>query len=163
MVARVRIYVPIAYGVAERDSHRFMEGVLQEMRTMAVGIVGRGQYTTGRLASSIELQGPKTYGLQVRGAIGSRLPYALAVHDGAEIHEIFPKNIGHVYRFGSRKRPQLKFFWRKAGRIAYFPHIPGSLHTIGHSHPGMRGKKYLEIPLVTVGRRHGFKVTTRGI
>jgi len=163
MVAKVRINIPKAYTVAGRDAERFMEFVLQEMRAGAVAILSRGPYTTGHLASTIELQGPKIFGTEVRGALGSRAEHALVVHDGASVHEIFPKEAGHVYRFGSRRRPQLKFFWRKAGRVAYFPHIPGSLHTVGRSHPGMKGKKYLEIPLVTVGRRHGFKVTTRGI
>lgn len=163
MVAKVRINIPKAYAVAGKDSMAFMETVLQEMRAAAVAIAGEGPYTTGKLASSIELQGPKVYGVEVRGAIGSRLPHALIVHDGADVHEIFPKNAVHVYRFGSRKKPQLKFYWRKAGRVVYFPHIPGAPHRIGLSHPGMAGKKYLEIPLKVVGRRHGFKVTTRGI
>ena len=163
MTAKVRINVPRAYEVAGMDAMQFMEKVLQEMRAAAVAIASRGPYTTGHLASSIELQGPKIYGTEVRGAIGSRLSYALLAHDGAKIHEIFPKNAPHVYRFGSMKRPQLKFYWRKAGRVVFFPHIPGAPTRIGLSHPGMAGKKYLEIPLVLVGRRHGFKVTTRGI
>jgi hypothetical protein len=163
MVAKVRINVPKAYAVAGMDASRFMELVLQEMRARAVSILSHGPYTTGSLAGTIELQGPKIFGTEVRGAIGSRADNALVVHDGARVHEIFPKEAGHVYRFGSRKRPQLKFFWRKAGRVAFFPHIPGSPHTVGRSHPGMKGKKYLEIPLVEVGRHHGFKVTTRGI
>lgn len=163
MVAKVRIYVPIAYTVAGRDASHFMETVLQEMRAAAVAIVSGGSYSTGELASTMEIQGPRIYGTQVRGAVGSRSDHALVVHDGAPIHDIFPKSAAHVFRFGSRRRPQLRFFWRRAGRIAYFPHIPGSLHTVGHSHPGMKGKKYLEIPLQVVGRRHGFRVTTRDI
>lgn len=161
--ARVKIYIPIAYHVANQAAEHFMERVLQEMRAGAVGILSEGPYVTGKMASSIELQGPRIYGTQVRGAVGSRLPEALVVHDGAKVHEIFPKGSSHTFRFGSRRRPQLKFFWRRAGRVAYFPHIPGAAHTVGRSHPGMRGKKYLEIPLEIVGRRHGFKVTTRDI
>lgn len=161
--ARVRINIPKAYAVAGKDAAQFMETVLQEMRAGAVAILSAGPYVTGELAASIELQGPKVYGTQVRGAVGSRLPQALVVHDGAQVHDIFPKNAAHVYRFGSKKRPQLRFFWRKVGRVVYFPHIPGAAHKIGYSHPGMRGKKYLEIPLQVVGRRHGFKVTTRDI
>lgn len=161
--ARVRINIPKAYAVAGKDAAQFMEMVLQEMRAGAVAILSEGPYVTGEMAASIELQGPKVYGTQVRGAVGSRLPQALVVHDGASVHDIFPKNASHFYRFGSRKRPQLRFFWRKAGKVVYFPHIPGSARRIGYSHPGMRGKKYLEIPLQVVGRRHGFKVTTRDI
>jgi hypothetical protein len=161
--ARVKIYIPIAHKVSTEATMVFMERVLQEMRAGAVGIASEGPYVTGKLAASIELQGPKIYGEQVRGAIGSRLPEALVIHDGAGVHEIFPKGATHVYRFGSRRRPQLRFFWLRAGRVAYFPHIPGARHKIGLSHPGMSGKKYLEIPLEIVGRRHGFKVTTRGL
>lgn len=164
MVARVRINIPYTYQVAGRDASHFMESTMQEIRAMAVGILSQGEYVTGRLASSLELQGPKVYGTEVRGAVGSRAENALVVHDGAKIHEIFPKaDPAHIYRFGSIKKPQLKFFWRKVGRVAYFPHIPGSSHTVGHSHPGMKGKKYLEIPLQIIGRRHGYKVTTRGL
>jgi len=161
--ARVRINIPKAYAVAGKDAAEFMEMVLQEMRAGAVAILSQGSYTTGELAASIELQGPKVYGTQVRGAVGSRLDKALVVHDGAKVHDIFPKGAAHVYRFGSRRRPQLRFFWRRAGRVVFLPHIPGAAHKIGSSHPGMRGKKYLEIPLEVVGHRHGFKVTTRDI
>jgi|SRR5262245_9888940 len=161
--ARVKIYLPLAYQVATQDALVFMERVLQEMRAGAVAIASEGEYVTGELAASIELQGPKIYGQQVRGACGSRLDKALVIHDGAKVHDIFPKSAPHVYRFNYRGRPQLKFYWRRMGRIAFFPHIPGARHKIGLSHPGMKGKKYLEIPLEIVGRRHGFKVTTRDI
>jgi hypothetical protein len=161
MTAKVRINIPRAYEVAGRDASYFMEKVLQEMRAGAVAILSGGRYSTGEMAASIELQGPKLYGEQVRGAIGSRLPQALVVHDGAKVHDIFPIGVPHVYKFNRRGRPQLRFLWR--GRVAFFPQIPGAPHTVGLSHPGMKGKKYLEIPLVTVGKRHGFKVTTRGI
>jgi hypothetical protein len=161
--ARVRINIPLAYQVANQDALVFMERVIQEMRIMAVGIVATGEYASGALAESIELQGPKIYGTHVRGAVGSRLNYALVVHDGAKVHDIFPKHSPHIYRFNYRGRPKLKFFWRKVGHEVYMPHIPGARHKIGQSHPGMRGKKYLEIPLEIVGRRHGFKVTTRDI
>lgn len=163
MTAKVRINIPKAYFVAGRDASVFMEQVIQEMKAGAIAILAEGEYVTGKLASTLELQGPRIYGTEVRGAVGSRAPNALVVHDGADVHEIFPKSAAHVFRFGSKRRPQLKFFWRRAGRVAFFPHIPGSPHTVGRSHPGMRGKKYLEIPLLAVGRKHGFKVTTRDI
>lgn len=163
MVAKVRINIPKAYAVAGRDAEVFMEQVLQEMRAAAVAIVSDGPYATGHIASTIELQGPRIYGTEVRGAIGSRAENALVVHNGAKVHDIFPKASSHVYRFGSRRRPQLKFYWRRAGKIVWLPHIPGSASRLGRSHPGMKGKKYLSIPLVALGRRHGFKVTIRDI
>lgn len=126
---------------------------------MAVTIVSGGRYSTGELAATMELQGPKVYGEQVRGAVGNRSDHALVVHNGASVHDIFPIGVPHVYQFSRRGRPQLRFLWR--GRIAFFPQIPGAHGTIGRSHPGMRGKRYLEIPLEVVGRRHGFKVTIR--
>lgn len=162
-LARVKIYIPVAIASANRSAEDFMETVLQEMRAAAVAIVSEGEYATGRMASSLELQGPLIRGETVRGAVGSRLDEALVVHDGAKIHEIYPKRSVGVWRPGSHRKPQLKFFWRRKGRFAYFPHIPGGDNTVGISHPGMKGKKYLEIPLKIVGRRHGFKVTTRDL
>ena len=162
-LARVKIYVPLAVAKANGDAARFMEQVLQEMRAGAVIALAHGEYTTGNLAASLEIQGPLIRGESVAGAVGSRLDEALVVHDGARVHDIYPKASRGVWRPGSHRRPQLKFFWRRKGRIAYFPHIPGGPGTIGRSHPGMRGKKYLEIPLLVVGKRHGFKVTLRDI
>lgn len=161
--ARVKIYVPIAIAQANRSAEHFMETVLQEMRAGAVAILSEGEYVTGKMASSIELQGPGIRGERVLGVVGSRLEEALVVHDGAKVHEIYPKASRGVWRPGSHRRPQLKFFWRRKGHVAYFPHIPGGDNTVGRSHPGMKGKKYLEIPLKIVGRRHGFKVTTRDL
>ena len=162
-LARVKIYIPIAIAHANRAAEAFMERVLQEMRAAAVAIVSEGEYATGERAASLELHGPLIRGETVRGAVGSRLEKALVVHDGARVHDIYPKASRGIWRPGSHRRPQLKFFWRRKGRIAFFPHIPGGEGTVGRSHPGMRGKKYLEIPLQIVGRRHGFKVTTRHI
>lgn len=159
MTARVRINVPAAYQVAGQDAYVFVERVLQEMLFLARIQASAGPYSTGELAASLELQGPVLRTPYVRGAIGSRLNYALAVHDGARQHDIFPKGAPHVYRFESRKRPQLKFYWRKEGRVAYFPHIPGSLSTVGRSHPGIRqARRFLADPLELVGRRYGFRV-----
>jgi hypothetical protein len=161
MAARVRIYIPQAYLVAGRSAMDFMEMVLQQMRAMAVTMASTGPYATGALASTIEIQGPILQGTRVGGAVGSRAPNALVIHDGARVHSIFPKGAQRLYWFGSSRRPQLRFFWRRAGRIVTAPHIPMSPHTVGFSHPGMAGKRYLEIPLQVVGRVHGFSVTTR--
>jgi hypothetical protein len=164
MVAKVKVSFPLAVFASERAASEFMETILQEIGAGARAIAATGAYSTGELASSIELQGPLIVGTQVRGAVGSRLNYALAVHDGAKQHWIFPKGAQGVVRFGSRRRPQLKFYWRREGRVAFFPHIPGGPGRVGLSHPGIRyGKKFLEIPMVAVARRHGLKIRTREV
>ena len=164
MAAKVRVNFPLAVFASERAASEFMEMILQEIAAGARAIAGTGAYSTGELASSIELQGPLVVGTQIRGAVGSRLNYALAVHDGAKQHWIFPKGAQGVVRFGSRKRPQLKFYWRREGRVAFFPHIPGGRGRVGLSHPGIRyGKRFLEIPMVAVARRHGLNIRTRDV
>ena len=119
-----------------------------------------GPYSTGTLSLSIHGEGPIVTGDRINGRVGTDLPYAASVHDGAEIHSIFPKGAPAGFRFGSRRRPQLKFYWRKAGRVVFFPHIPGSPSTIGRSHPGQKGKKFLTEPLRDAARRHGMRVIT---
>jgi len=164
MAAKVRVNFPLAVFASERAASEFMEMILQEIAAGARAIAGTGAYSTGELASSIELQGPLVVGTQIRGAVGSRLNYALAVHDGAKQHWIFPKGAQGVVRFGSRKRPQLKFYWRREGRVAFFPHIPGGRGRVGLSHPGIRyGKRFLAIPMVAVARRHGLNIRTRDV
>lgn len=164
MTARVKVVFPLAIKAADKSAVEFMEVILQEIAAGARAIASTGSYSTGELASSIEIQGPLVVGTQVRGAVGSRLDYALAVHDGAKPHWIFPKGAQGVIRFGSRKAPQLRFYWRREGRVAFFPHIPGGPGKIGRSHPGIRyGKKYLEIPMVAVARRHRLNVRTRDV
>jgi hypothetical protein len=164
VTAKVRVNFPLAVFASERAAAQFMETILQEIAAGARAIAGTGTYATGELAESMEIQGPLVVGTQVRGAVGSRLDYALSVHDGAKQHWIFPKGAVGVVRFGSRKRPQLKFYWRREGRVAFFPHIPGGKGRIGLSHPGIRyGKKFLEIPMVAVARRHGLNVRTRDV
>lgn len=164
MAAKVKVYFPVAVFASERAAAEFLEVILQEIHAGAKAIAATGTYATGELADSMEIQGPLIVGTQVRGAVGSRLDYALSVHDGAKQHWIFPKGAVGVIRFADHKRPQLKFFWRREGRIAFFPHIPGSPRTVGRSHPGIRyGKRFLEIPMVAVARRHGLNVRTRDV
>lgn len=164
MTAKVRVFFPVAMFASERAASEFLEVILQEISAGAKAIAATGQYSTGELAESIEIQGPLVVGTQIRGAVGSRKDYALAVHDGADPHWIFPKGAQGVIRFGDRRAPQLRFFWRREGRIAFFPHIPGGPGKIGRSHPGIRyGKRFLEIPMVAVARRHGLHVRTRDV
>ena len=167
MTARVKVVFPLAIKAADKSAVEFMEVILQEIAAGAKAIASTGTYSKGGadgLAESIEIQGPLVVGTQVRGAVGSRKEYALAVHDGARRHDIFPRGAVGILRYKDRKAPQLKFYWRREGRIAFFPHIPGSPRTAARSHPGIRyGKKYLEIPMVAVARRHRLNVRTRDV
>lgn len=116
-----------------------------------------GEYSKGALAASLYIRGPYliTTGrasVHVEGSVGSVLPYAASVERGAEVHNIFPKGSGHFYRFGSRRRPMLRFVWR--GRIVFTPHVPMSVTTIGRSHPGQRGKRYLRNAAIETALRY---------
>lgn len=137
---------------------RLANRVMNEVQEGARAIVSRGPYVTGRLASSIEKQGPFVSGSTVTGRVGTTLDYALAVHNGAEVHDIFPTAARQFYRFGDRSRPQLKFFWRRIGKVVYLPHIPGAPSRIGRSHPGQKGKFFLTRPLAEAAIRHNMRV-----
>jgi hypothetical protein len=139
---------------------RFTRRVLLEIEAQAKIITLQGEYASGALAESITIDGPRLEGTKIRGSVGTRKDYARAVHDGAKVHWIFPKGATGFIRFGSRRKPQLKFFWRREGRVVFMPHVPGSRNKIGHSHPGIRyGKRFLAIPLEAAGRRHNMRVT----
>lgn len=139
---------------ARRRVNEVLDGTV--FGAKALTAPGTGPYTTGHLASTIEKEGPHVTGRLVTGSVVARASYALIAHDGPEIHEIFPKGMPHLYRFGSRKPKQLKFFWRRAGRTVYAPHIPMSPNYIGVSHPGYKGKKFLSTPLRQMARLYGF-------
>lgn len=96
---------------------------------------------TGRLQRSLRKRGPRVLKTRVVGDVGSTLRYAAAVHQGAEAHPIF-----------ARRKPLLVFFWARE-----------SVTFVGYrvNHPGVRRfarTQYLYLPLVLVGRRHGFIV-----
>ena len=156
-MARVIIYHALARAHSMEVAKRLVRQVLYETEFGAKIMSAGGPYSVGNLSESIHSDGPNMSGTSVTGTVGSKLPYARAVHDGAKVHWIFPKASKGVIRFGSRRRPQLKFFWRKAGRVVYLPHIPGSVDRIGHSHPGVKAKHYLTEPLRNAARRHGFR------
>lgn len=140
---------------------RLVTQVMYEVAFEAHAICLQGEYATGRLAASIQQVGPIVTGDEIRGRVGSDLPYASAQHDGAKVHPIFPKSARGVYRFGARGRPQLRFFWRKVGKRVLLPHIPGAPSRIGLSHPGVRhAKKFLTEPLRNAARRHNMRVIT---
>jgi hypothetical protein len=160
-MARVSIHKFAIRATSVRKARRVIAEVMREVETEAKLIVSHGPYSTGALAASIHGDGPHVSGVRISGSVGSDLPYAASVHDGAEIHPIFPKGMRGVYRFGRfAGRPQLRFFWRKRGRIVFMPQVPGSRAKIGRSHPGQRGKKFLTDPMKSAARRHGMRVVT---
>jgi hypothetical protein len=139
-----------------RIARRYAAEILEEMQDAAqINALG-GEYSTGRLASSVYKSGPFPQGSTVTGSIGSRLEYASHVERGARVHNIFPKGAPKVYRFGAKRRPMLKFVWR--GRVVYMNQIPGGPGTIGRSHPGMKGKHWLSKAIAAVGARHRLRV-----
>jgi hypothetical protein len=117
-----------------------------------------GPYSKGHLARTIRAVGPHPVFGGVSGRVEAGASYARIVERGAKIHQIFPKGAPHVYRFGSHRRPQLKFFWRRAGKVVFMPHVPGSRARVGLSHPGLRGKHYLTEALRAASRRNNFRV-----
>jgi hypothetical protein len=159
-MARVKMYKAALQATSRAEALRLVDRLLDEVTLASKIIAASGSYATGRLADSIDKDGPRVTGNMITGSVGSDLPYADTAHDGSPIHAIFPKQAPGVYRFGSRKAPLLKFYWRRLGRVVYFPHIPGSINTLGHSHPGYKGKKYLSGPLKVFGRAQGFRVTS---
>jgi len=154
------MYKAALQATSRDEAVRLVGNLLEDVKVAAKIIAASGPYSTGRLARSIDKDGPHVSGNIITGSVGSDLSYADTVHDGAPIHKIFPKAAPGVWRFGSRKAPQLKFYWRKAGKTVMFPHIPASLNTVGLSHPGYKGKQYLSGPLKVFGRAQGFRVTT---
>lgn len=96
---------------------------------------------TGRLKRSIKKTGPKVYLNSVKGSVGSRLSFAISVHDGAQPHLIEAKN-----------KPNLRFYWEKVGRNFSGPMV---------NHPGVvesSTTEYLYVPLLVAGARHNFIV-----
>ena len=157
-MATVRINHAQARAVSIEAALELITQVMYEIEFEAKIQANTGPYRTGTLSESIERDGPRVIGTGVHGGVGSNLPYAASVHDGARIHPIWPKGYPHIYEYGRRSRPQLKFRWR--GKIRYFPQIPGSSGSFGRSHPGISsGKKYLTEPLRDVARRHRMTVT----
>ncbi len=160
MATTSRVYHAKLYLQTIRQARRFVRKVLREIETEAKIIAAAGPYSTGRLARSINADGPTVIGTMVKGDVGTRLSYARIVEEGAKIHDIFPKRAPHVYRFGrgtSLTRgysPTLKFFWRRAGRTVYPFQVPMSPGTVGISHPGQKAKGFLFKPLRNAAIRH---------
>lgn len=144
-----------AMGYAE--CNRMMRYVQRHAQRGAMG----GRYSRGnKLASSIYKRGPVIAaagndGVLVVGTVGSDLSYAASVERGAKIHPIFPKGAPHVFRFGSMRRPLLVFWWR--GRHVFTPHVPMAPSTIGRSHPGQQGKRFLRQAMLRAAARYRAK------
>lgn len=155
-MAEVRVFTIQLREQTGRISSRYARRVLDDLQdTARINALG-GEYSTGRLASSISKNGPTIVGNRVVGSVGSRLDYARWVESGTPVHNIFPKGAPHVYRFGPKRRPMLRFIWR--GRLVYMNQIPGGPGTVGRSHPGMRGKHWLSRALIEVGARRRMRV-----
>lgn len=159
MAIRVRLHRAEIYVGSHQAATRLMRQLLYEVEFLAK-IRTKGPYSAGILGPSIVSEGPTNIPDGVTGRVGSRLPYAASAESGAKVHPIFPKALRGIYRFGSHRRPQLKFFWRKVGRVVLVPHIPISASRLGRSHPGQKGKKYLESSLRDVAHRHRMHVVT---
>ncbi len=155
-MARVQVYRIQLAVETTRMAKAYADEILDEMVVEAKANAFGGPYSKGNLARSIRKSGPTVVGKTIHGSVGSRLAYAASVEKGAIVHEIFPKGIGHNYRWGRAKRPHLKFIWH--GKIVYMNQIPGAPTTIGRSHPGQQGKHYLVNALLGVAARHNLRV-----
>lgn len=156
LMATTRVFDVRLQVQSVRIARKVANRVLKEMEATAKVNAAGGRYSTGRLSRSVYRTGPMVSGGTVRGTVGSRLSHARVAEVGARVHNIFPKGAPHVYRFGRKRRPMLKFIWH--GHMVYMNQIPGGPGTVGRSHPGMRGKHWLSRAIVTVAVRNGFRV-----
>ena len=127
---------------------KFVRERLREIQFQARLHLVTGPYTTGRLARSIRTDGPYIEFGRVSGSVGSDLPYAAAVEDGAGLwgprHAKYP-----IY---PRRARRLRFYWRKVGRVVSLPRV---------LHPGQRGKDYLRKAAESVARRNRMLIIFR--
>lgn len=161
MAYQTRVHLGTLYIQTGILAGRRLRRVLDDVHDTAFRIVATGDYTSGRLANSLFKHGPTRLGTRTYASVGSRLSYAEIVEKGAKIHPIFPRGAAQIYRFyppASRRPPQLKFFWRKAGRTVYAPQIPMSPGTLGISHPGQKGKRYLTRALGSAAIKYRMRV-----
>jgi hypothetical protein len=142
-MARVTIYHAVLKAQTLQIARRELETVLREVEFRAKAITQVGPYTTGRLSLSIKQEPIVVRGDTLTGDVGTKLPYAASVHNGATPHLITP-----------RGPYMLKFFWRKVGHVVRLPYV---------NHPGQKGKQFLVGPLLQVAARHGWPVYTREI
>lgn len=121
---------------SDTDAFKFVRAVLREIRFQARLEATGGLYSTGRLARSIEINGPHVEpGFRVTGEVGSSLSYAAAVEKGARGHYIYP----------NPPKRYLRFYWRKLGKTVVLERV---------NHPGMKGKGYLAKAARIAAARH---------
>lgn len=163
MSTTVRVFQVQLRTQSLRIARRSADRALTEMHEQAKINADIGPYSKGRLATTVYKSGPMVVGTAVHGSVGSRLHYARAVESGTGLHgpkarayNIFPKSAPHIYRFGRKRRPMLKFIWH--GHVTYMNQIPGGPGTIGRSHPGQKGKHWLTRAMVEVAIRRNYRV-----
>lgn len=112
----------------------------------------RGEPAGGALRASIGTDLRVRGQFRVDSTVGSRMRYALVVHKGARKHRIRPKT-----------KRMLSFYWDKAPAHLVTQHGPykGKVLLYSVRHPGMRGTRYLTVPLLYWGHLRGFKVYVR--
>lgn len=148
-MARVIINVPLTQRFTQQATFRHVRMILREIRVRARITAAHGPYTRGRLAESINIDGPYIELTRVRGSVGSNLHYAELVNSGAGLHG--PKGAKYLIRPNPPKR-FLRFYWRRLGRTVALERV---------RHPGQRGKRYLTDALREVARRHNLRVIIR--
>lgn len=133
----------VAAETARRDVDRVLDETLRLARSYVPVRAPRigDKRPTGRLKASLRKRGPRVLATRVVGSIGSTLPFAASVHEGAKAHAIV-----------ARRHPRLQFFWERKG-----------VSFIGFkvNHPGVSRRsrtQYLLLPLALAGRRNGFVV-----
>jgi hypothetical protein len=126
------------------------------------GAMGGPYSRTQDLATTLAAVGPVIIptgvdGSKSIGIIFSPLDYAASVEAGAKIHPIFPKGLKGVYRYGSKAKPQLSFVWH--GRRVFTPQVPMVPWREGRSHPGQKGRRFLQKAMIAGSIRYGFVYT----
>lgn len=109
----------------------------------------RGEPAGGRLRASIGTDLSVRGQYQVDAKVGSTVNYSLVVHRGARRHKIRPKN-----------KKMLSFYWDRAPQrlITQTGPYAGRVLLKSVKHPGMKGTRYLTVPLLYWGYLRGFKV-----
>ena len=137
-MARVNINQAQVFITANRFTQKHVREGIRNIERRARLRASVGEYTTGRMASSITSR-VWTTGWHVQGRVGSDLPYAKFSDTGTTPHDITPRGPGYP----------LRFYWRKVGAVVRFYKV---------SHPGQRSKGWLTDPLLIEARRHGWRV-----
>lgn len=75
----------------------------------------------------------------IRGLCGTRVKYALAIHEGADAHIIRPRRAGGT----------LHFYWERVGHVVDFPYV---------NHPGVGKTPFLTSSMRDVCKPLGFRI-----